>query len=390
LRILMLHNRYRIRGGEDESTDLEAALLRQYGHDVDLLLFDNKDITRRNLLAVGLGSVWSQAAYRKVKKQLSEKEYDLVHIQNFFPLISPSVYYAAKAAQKTVVQALRNYRLVCPNGLLFRAGIPCEDCLRKAVPWPGVVHRCYRYSLCGSISVAAMLTIHRMLGTWRNKVDGYYTLTEFAKNKLLQGGICGERLSIKPNLVHPDPSVGSGPREYGFLAGRLVEEKGILVVLEAWSQCKDQIPLMIAGEGPLDSEVGAASQRMPWITHLNKIPNVKVHELMGEARFVVFPSELYEAFSRVIVEAYAKGTPVIAANIGSTKELVEDSRNGLLFEVGNSADLARKVQWAWTHPKEMAVMGEQARKDYEEKYSTEANYKRLIEIYRRAIENNKS
>jgi glycosyltransferase involved in cell wall biosynthesis len=384
----MLHNRYQIRGGEDESADLEAALLRQYGHDVDLMLFDNKDIERRNLLAVGLEAIWSQAAYRRVKKQLSETEYDLVHIQNFFPLISPSVYYAAKASKKPVVQALRNYRLVCPNGLLFRAGNPCEDCLREAVPWPGVAHRCYRSSLCGSLAVAIMLTVHRMLGTWRNKVDSYYTLTEFAKSKLVKGGILSGKIFIKPNLVHPDPQTGKGSRKYAFLAGRLVEEKGIIVVLDAWSQCKDRIPLMIAGEGPLAAQVEAASQRMPWITNLSKIPNVEVHDWMGGARFVVFPSELYEAFSRVIVEAYAKGTPVIAANIGSTKELVEDSRTGLLFEAGDSADLARKVEWAWNHPKQMAAMGEQARKDYEEKYSVKVNYERLMQIYHQAIENN--
>ena len=388
MRILMLHNRYLVRGGEDESTDLEAALLRQYGHDVDLMLFDNMDIERRNLISVGLEAIWSHIAYSRVRKQLSEKEYDLVHIQNFFPLISPSVYYAAKASKKPVVQALRNYRLVCPNGLLFRAGNPCEDCLREAVPWPGVAHRCYRSSLWGSIAVATMLTVHRMLGTWRNKVDGYYTLTEFAKSKLVKSGILGEKIFIKPNLVHPDPTEGKGSREYGFLAGRLVEEKGIIVVLDAWSQCKDRIPLMIAGEGPLTAQVEAASQRMPWITNLSKIPNVEVHDWMGSARFVVFPSELYEAFSRVIVEAYAKGTPIIAANIGSTKELVEDSRTGLLFEAGDSADLARKVEWAWNHPKEMAAMGEQARKDYEEKYSVKVNYERLMEIYHRAIVNN--
>jgi glycosyltransferase involved in cell wall biosynthesis len=389
MRILMLHNQYQVRGGEDESADLEVALLRQYGHDVDLITFDNKVITQWNLFAIGLKAVWSHAAYLRVKKQLAEKEYDLVHIQNFFPLISPSVYYAAKAAKKPVVQALRNYRLVCLNALLFRAGNPCEDCLRQSVPWPGVVHRCYRSSLPGSVAVAAMLAVHRALGTWRTKVDIFYTLTEFAKSKLLMSGIPRGKIFVKPNLVYPDPTMGNKKGNYGFLAGRLVEEKGIMIVLDAWAQCQDHIPLMIAGEGPLSAMVEAASQRMPWITHLSTMPHEEVPDWMGEARFIVFPSELYETFSRVIVEAFAKGTPVIASNIGSTKELVEDSCNGLLFETGDSADLAREVQWAWNHPKEMADMGGQARKDYETKYSVKENYEKLMEIYQQAIENNR-
>jgi glycosyltransferase involved in cell wall biosynthesis len=390
MRILMVHNRYQTRGGEDESADLEVALLRQFGVDVDLMLFDNKDIVGRNLLSVGLESVWSQTAFRRVRDQISQTEYDLIHIQNFFPLISPAVYYAAKAAQKPVVQALRNYRLICLNALLFRDGHVCEDCLRWPVPWPGMLHRCYRSSFRASFAIAGMLMVHRILGTWRRKVDGFYTLSEFARSKLVNAGISGERVWIKPNLIYPDPGMGRGERKYAFLAGRLTKEKGIQTVLDAWTQGRDQIPLMIAGEGPMAAQVEAASRRFPWITYLGRIPNTEVHDRMGGARFVILPSEWYEVFSRILVEACAKGTPILASNIGSVKEYVEDHRNGLIFEPGDGADLARKVQWAWDHPEEMEAMGRQARKDYEQKYSAKVNYQRLTDIYQRAIINNAS
>jgi len=389
MRILMLHNRYLVRGGEDESADLEAALLRQYGHEVDLMLFENTDIPRRNLLGVGLGAVWSRSAYRRVAQQLSEKEYDIVHVQNFFPLISPSAHYAGKAANKPVVQALRNYRLVCLNVLLYRSGHICEDCLRQPVPWPGVIHGCYRSSRRGSLAVAAMVTAHRFLGTWRNQVDCFYTLSEFAKDKLIAGGISADRLLVKPNLIYPDPGESHQKREYAFLAGRLVKEKGIPTVLAAWDKIPDPIPLRIAGEGPWSSRIDDAARRMPWVENLGRVDHSEVCEEMGRARFVIFPTEWFEVFSRIIVEAFAKGTPIIASNVGSVKELVTDHRNGLLFEPGNSGDLAEKTRWAWTHPQEMAAMGRQARKDYEASFSSEINYAKLMDIYHRAMENSR-
>jgi hypothetical protein len=172
---------------------------------VDLVFFDNQDIARSSLLEVGLETVWSRAAYRRVERLLAEKDYDLVHIQNYFPLISPPAHYAAKAAHKPVVQALRNYRLVCLNVLLYRDGHICEECLHQPIPGPGVFHACYRSSRWGSLAVAAMVTAHRILGTWQNQVDCFYTLSEFARDKLIEGGLPAKKILVKPNLIFPDP-----------------------------------------------------------------------------------------------------------------------------------------------------------------------------------------
>ncbi len=389
MRILMLHNRYQVRGGEDESADFEAALLRRHGHEVDLMLFENAEIRRQCLLGVGLGAVWSRAAYDRVKRRLSEKAYDLVHIQNFFPLLSPAAHYAGKAARKPVVQGLRNYRLICLNSLLFRAGRPCEDCLHHRIPWPGVVHGCYRGSRRGSLAVAMMLSVHRLLGTWTRRVDCFYTLSAFARDKLIAGGVSREKLLVKPNLIFPDPGEGGGPRKGVFTAGRLVAEKGIGTLLGAWQAMPEPIPLAVAGEGPLASAIEDASTRMPWMQYLGRIDQAEVCERMGRARVVVFPTEVYEVFGRTIVEAFAKGTPVIASDRGASRELVGDHRTGLLFEPGNPADLAEKVRWAWAHPREMGEMGRRARKEYEEKFSLRINHIKLMEIYNRAIENNR-
>ncbi|RMD64201.1 glycosyltransferase family 1 protein, partial [Candidatus Parcubacteria bacterium] len=249
MHILMLHDRYLQRGGEDESTDAEVALLRSCGHAVDLLEMHNRQILERPLWQTALSTVWSQAAYRLVRQRLHTGYYDLVHVQNFFPLLSPAVYYAAKAENTPVVQALRNYRLFCLNGLFYRDGEVCERCMGRPVPYPGIVYACYRESRPASLTVATMLSVHRALRTWHRKVDLFYTLTDFARRKFIEGGLPPHRLTVKPNFVAPDPGLSTQNRRYFLLVSRLSPEKGIMTVLDAWEKLGGRLPLKIVGSG---------------------------------------------------------------------------------------------------------------------------------------------
>ncbi|MGH9428814.1 MAG: glycosyltransferase family 4 protein [Terriglobia bacterium] len=383
----MLHNRYLSRGGEDESTDLEIRLLREHGHEVDLYEADNREIGKRSLIRTGVDAIWSSTAYRAVRHRISQNPCDVVHVQNFFPLLSPAVCYAARAEGKPVVQSLRNYRLLCLNGLFFRDGGPCEDCLPKSIPWPGVLHRCYRDSRSGSSAVAAMLVVHRLLQTWHRQVAVFVALSEFARTKLVEGGLPEHRIVVKPNAVHPDPGSGKLDRDYVLLVSRLVPEKGVLLVFEAWRRMRAPKPLKVVGDGPLLSELRefVDVHRLSEVEVLGRVAHGDVLTLMKGARFLIFPSLLYETFGRVAVEAFACGVPVISSRLGAIAEIVEERRTGLHFEPGNVEDLAGKVEWAWSHPNEMAVMGRSARFEYERKYSAERNLDMLMEIYHRAI-----
>jgi glycosyltransferase involved in cell wall biosynthesis len=120
---------------------------------------------------------------------------------------------------------------------------------------------------------------------------------------------------------------------------------------------------------------------VPGVEWLGRKPLDEIYDLLGEAAVLIFPSEWYETLGRVAIEAYAKGTPVIAAKIGAIAEVVEHGRTGLLFEPGDPDSLAACVEWAWTHRREMAKMGEEARREYEAKYGPEGNYCRLMELY---------
>lgn len=381
MRILSVHNRYQIRGGEDESREAEERLLREMNHSVEVYEESNQRVANINPIGMGIKTIWSKEAYQIVRQRLASQPHDIVHVQNFFPLISPSVHYAAKAAGVPVVQTLRNYRLLCPNALFFRDGKVCEDCMGKPIPWPGVLHSCYRESITASGVVASMITAHRMMGTWSKMVDVFITLTEFARQKFIEGGIPAEKIVVKPNFVSVDPGVGEGRGGYALYVGRLSVEKGLDTLLGAWEKLEGKMPLKIIGDGPLSDLVAQAAGRFPQIEWLGRRPLPEVYQLMGEATIAIFPSKWYETFGRVAVEAFAKGTPVIAANIGAIAELVDRDRTGLHFHPGDSTDLADQVNWVLTHPVELAQMRQEARREFETKYTAQKNYQRLMEIY---------
>lgn len=382
MRILSIHNKYQIRGGEDESRESEERLLRDHGHEVDVYEESNHRIQQLNPAQVALKTVWSAQAYRDVERQLALKPYDLVHIQNFFPLISPAAHYAAKAAKVPVVQTLRNYRLLCPNGLFFRDGKVCEDCLGKPVPYPGIVHNCYRDNKLATTAVAAMITTHRAIRTWSKAVNLFITLTEFARQKFIEGGFSPEKIIVKPNFVSPDPGTGTGKGNYVLFVGRLSVEKGLDTLIEAWERIDTPIPLKIVGDGPLAERVEKASLRHPHIELLGRRPLPEVHQLMGNARYLVFPSKWYETFGRVAAESFATGTPVIASKIGAIEELVKSGQTGIHFTPGSASDLAAKVAQLWESSSEdYSRMRSTARNTFEEKYTAEQNYHLLMNIY---------
>ena len=383
MKVLNLHNFYKIPGGEDVVVQQEKALLEANGHEVALLKADNDEITGAFSQAMtALGTIYSLSSKKQIQAKIAEFRPDLVHVHNFFPLLSPSVYDACREAGVPVVQTLHNYRLFCLNAFFYRNDRVCEDCLGKFVPLPGIVHSCYRGSRLGSATVAGMLTVHRTKGTWQKRVDRYIALTEFARNKFVEGGLPANKISVKPNFVYPDPQPGQGRGGYALFVGRLSPEKGVDTLLKAWQRLgKTAPPLKIVGQGPLEQEVHKAASRLFNVECLGRLPRQDLDALMGEAAFLVFPSQWYETFGLVAVEAFAKGTPAIAANIGAVAEIVEDNRTGFHFRPGDPEDLAAKVEWAIDRPRHLAQMRREARAEFEAKYTAEANYRRLMEIY---------
>jgi glycosyltransferase involved in cell wall biosynthesis len=391
MRILVVHNGYQKHGGEDVVVEAEERLLRAHGHSVVRYRRHNEELRGRgplDILTAGMQTVWSKASAREVAALLAKEKPGVVHFHNIFPLISPAAYYACEEAGVPVVQTLHNYRLLCPGAYFLRDGRVCEECLGRSVPWPGVVHGCYRESRAATAAVATMIAVHRGMNTWREKVGVYIALSEFARKKFIEGGLPGERIVVKPNFVDPDPGLKCGAGEYALYVGRLSVEKGLRVLLGAWGQLRGRIPLRIAGDGPLKEEIAAEikTRGLSGVDLLGRLAPSEIVALMQGARFLVLPSVCYENFPLAVAEAFACGLPVIASRLGSMAEIVADGDTGLHVTPGDSAELAAKVDWAWRNPGKLQELGKAGRQEYVSKYGPEQNYKRLIGIFERAIE----
>lgn len=390
MKILMLHNRYLVPGGEDQSAAEEAGLLKRHGHEVELLEEDNSRVEALGRARTALRTLWSPESLSRVEGKLRSERFDIVHVQNFFPLWSPSVYYAASRCGVPVVQTLRNYRLICSNAVFFRDNHVCEDCLGRFVPWPGILHACYRDSRAASSVVAAMIGVHKLARTWQRRVSAYIALTEFARKKYIAGGLPPEKIHVKPNFVDPAPSPGSGGGGYAFFVGRLSAEKGIATMLDAWNGTDSVLPLKIAGDGPLLELVRAAATANSSIQYLGRTAPADTLELMRRAEFLVFPSGTYEGMPRTVIEAFAVGTPVLASNLGATATMVTPEANGFHFVPGNVPELREKVEWCSRNLGEVRALRTNARAAFEASYTGNANLERLLAIYAVAQKSQKS
>src|SRR5262249_2273262 len=320
----------------------------------------NDAIEYMHSLSLASRMVWSRAAGSELRELIRKHRPCVAHFHNTFPLMSPAAYYAVRSEKIPVIQTLHNFRLLCPNALFFRNGRVGEDCLGRSLPWPGIVHKCYRGSGAASAATAAMLATHRALGTWRTAVDVYIALSGFSRDKLITGGVPDHRIVVKPNFVFPDPGPGKGTGDYALFVGRLSAEKGVETLLQAWEGLTGRVTLKIVGDGPMKELVQEAASRDSRIQWLGSQPSESVYALMGEALFLVLPSRCYENFPRVVVEAFAKGTPVLASKLGAMAEIIDDGRTGLHFEPGDPIDLVAKIGQLLADPAALPQMPQAA------------------------------
>ena len=389
MRIVVAHDHYRSSApsGEDAVFSNERALLESKGNSVIAFERFNDDIDESGFgkrVRLALDGAWSTRSYEDLTNLLNTVRPDLVHFHNTFPLISPSAYAACREYGIPVVQTLHNYRLVCAGALLTRNGQPCEDCLGTTL-WPALQHRCYRGSLSATAAVVWMLASNRARAVYRTLVDRYIALTEFAAGRFVAGGLPPTRIEVKPNFLPDAPDVGPGDGAYGVFVGRLSEEKGVRTLLDAWKSLNG-FPLRILGDGPMRRELEVRAQDAKLsVQFLGFRPRDEVLDIVGRATFEIVPSECYEGFPMVALEAYACGTPIVASRLGSLDEIVVEGRSGIKFEAGNAADLARKINELLADRQMLRTMREKTRALFDEKYTADANYSRLMDIYDAAL-----
>lgn len=379
MKVLVAHNAYQQRGGEDAVVDAEVELLRAHGHQVEVYKQHNDALNSMPRTSAAVTAVWSGRTASDIDGLCERFRPDVVHAHNTFPLISPSLYWAAAKRRVPVVQTLHNFRLLCPQAIFLRDGKICEDCIGR-LPWRAVVRKCYRESAAQSAVITGMLATHRAIGTYRNRVTRYIALNKFARDKYVKGGLPAERFRIKPNFVASPGAPSWEKRQGGLYVGRLSSEKGVDVLAGAVRRFAIP-PLDVIGSGPLE---GLAREAFG-PRYLGYRPLADIMARMGTAQFMVLPSICYENSPRTIVEAFACGLPVIASRLGALADIVSDGETGLLFHPGDPVDLAAKIAWAMAHPAQMTRMGQAARNEYKAKYTPERNHEMLMDIYDDAI-----
>jgi glycosyltransferase involved in cell wall biosynthesis len=378
MRVLIAHNAYQQRGGEDMVAEAEAQLLREHGHEVLHYQRHNDELAHIGRLQAAVDTLWSRRTTRELGEILRTQRPDVVHVHNTFPLISPSLYAAAHDAGVPVVQTLHNFRLLCPQAMLLRDGKVCESCVGRA-PWPGVVHACYRGSRAQSGVLAGMLVLHRALGTWATKVQRYIALNAFCRDKFIEGGLPAARIVIKPNFVDL-PAPRPQPRRGLLYVGRLAPEKGIATLAQA-ARSLPPGSLRVAGTGPEAERLAG----LPAVVMLGALNTEQVAHEMAQAIALVVPSLWYENFPRTLVEAFACGLPVLASRLGALESLVQHGSTGLHVEPGDAAAWAAAMAGALGDVPRMAAMGTAARSLYEREYTAAANHQVLLGIYEEAI-----
>lgn len=383
--LLVLHNFYQQHGGEDESFRVNCEILKSLGCDVHTLTFDNKDMDRMSDAMKLRKTIWNGEAACKVEKVCHDENISILIVHNFFPLASPAIYCAARRTGAKVIQWLHNYRLMCPAATFYKNGRVCETCMHKWLPWPAVLNACYRHDPLASSAVVAMLSIHMARGTWMHDVDRFVALTEFGRDKFVEAGFPSKNIRVIPNHLEPDPGMGCGGGGYGLFVGRLSEEKGIGVLLNAAARLPKRLSIKVVGCGPLEDEVRSFAASDPRIEMLGPLPFDRIIELMREADFLAFPSLWYEGMPRTIIEALAVGVPVIASQLGAMETIVEHRGNGLHFPVGNAQFLTSSIIECMSDITLRQAMREKARATYKQKYTQQAVSEARISMIRELL-----
>ena len=387
MRVLQLHNRaVRRGGGAEDVIESDASLLHSKGFEVEQLLIENAELSELSRARAGMKAIWNLTATRLLEARIDEFRPDIVHVHTPFPLMSPAVFRVASRKFVPTVATVHSYRYSCIKAVLYRDGRVCEVCVGKTLKLSGVRHRCYHDSILGSSAMTFSLTVHRGIGTFRNHVDVWLPISEFMRGKLVDEGLPPERMVVRANTT-PDHGCRSDVGgDHALFAGRLVPEKGILTVLDAWRSSRDLPAITILGDGPLRDVVQTVADADDRVTFKGWLDQSDVRAEVEAARFLVLPSEWYEGGLPVIaLQALAAGTPVIASDVGNFSAVIQPGLSGYLFRSGDPTSLSSTVERAWAaSAPELEVLKNGARQLYEDRYSERRSAETLLDAYNKA------
>lgn len=382
-RILQVHNSYQDQGGEDVVVAREKEMLEEAGHDVSQYIVSNTDInTISQKFQTAISLPFSKTQKKKLERILKYNKPDVVHIHNFLPILTPSIFYACKKMRIPVVLTLHNFRLLCSNGLLYRKGRVCELCINKKWALPAIQNGCYQNSRIKSIFPVLSNALHTSLDTWSDCIDKVIFLTEFSKDVFLRSHIkfAPSQIAIKPNFV-VDRGYTYDKENFFLFVGRLSQEKGIMNIIKACINTNSA--LKIVGTGPLEHQIRQLAIQYDFIDILGYKSELELQEYYLKAKALITASKMYETFGLVIIEAFSCGTTVIAPDLGAASTIIISGENGLLYDLTQKDSLEKTINnFDSTNQRELQ---ENARKCFEYSFKKAINFEKLNNIYDNVI-----
>jgi len=405
MKILTAHNRYHVTGGDDRVAWETARLLEKKGHRVIPFSMKNKknwhteyaryfvdEIDYSEIkpsfsnFKTAIKMIHSFEAKRKIEDLIKKTKPDVAHLHNIYGRLTPSIIYVLQKYEIPVLMTLHDYKVICPAYAMYYKGEVCERC-KGGKFYRSVFVRCHKNSYLASFVYVMEAYVYSLLKTYVTHVAYFIAPSIFMKQKMVEFGIPQEKIEYIPNFVKPEnnhsPSASFRQRGYFLYFGKLLRAKGILTLLEAVKGLYNS-SLLIAGDGDLRKEIESFIRK-------NGIANVQIlghlggHELskvLAKSKFVVLPSEWYENAPLAVLEAFAQRKPVVGARIGGIPELIDEGKDGLLFEPGDAADLREKIrQMSSKADAELKKMGELGREKVKRYFNPELHYERLINLY---------
>jgi glycosyltransferase involved in cell wall biosynthesis len=380
---LQIHNVYVDAGGEDTIADTEAELLRDAGHEVERFRVRNSDHGRAGAASFA-AAPWNVAQHDAMRERVRRLRPDVAHVHNTWFTLSPSIFRAIHAEGVPSVMTIQNFRLLCPEGKLYRDGRLCTECVGTHA-WRAVLYRCYRDSRPASTVAAGTIALNRRLGSW-NYISRFFAPSRFVKGMFVRAGFDPDRIVVKPNVI-ADP----GPREEPpsrsrtlLYVGRMAREKGPEILLDAWREASSLVPdldLVMIGDGPLrerlERDLPARTRFLGWVDP------TEMHHHMLTARALVFPTQCSENFGRSIIEAMAARLPVLASDIATPAELVGELGDRWVVDPHDPAAW-RDALAGIADDAAVDAAGIRGRELFEEKYNLKAGLNRLLATYQDA------
>jgi glycosyltransferase involved in cell wall biosynthesis len=391
MNILQVHNRYTYKGGEWTVVNQEYDLLKN-NHNVEQYIVKNgKELQSVfNKARLVFKTHYNAQSKKSIREKLDRSGTDVMHVHNFFPLLSPSIFEASREAGVPSVLTLHNYRLIHPNGLMYHNGKIDNRSLS------GSAYRCvfdgvYRDSIFQTAVLAHMIEYHRKNNTWEKFPSAFIALSEFSRQMFVAGGLPEERIFVKPNFLkdpleeHSNLSLNAKKEDQFLFVGRISYEKGIQDLVNFWVENNIRSKLVIAGDGPLREKLQKKTTGNGQVQWLGQLSRKKILTKLAAAKALIFPTKWYEGQPLILLEALSMGCPVITSKIGNPQHIIRHGQTGFHFSPGNFKELNNYLNVINTQPEKTAELSMNARKTFLEKYTPEQNYHQLMDIYDRAV-----